>query len=102
MKKIFFILVLTMCVVTGFAVLPPFYHSSNEIRRILEDPKTHEKLGSGQLIVEIRKVDSGWIIKTPKYEMLVDVIYLPSERIGASNFELEFHDPIELNYTDRN
>jgi hypothetical protein len=97
MKKIFFILAFILGTINIFAALPPFYHSSKEIKSILEDSRTHEKLGSGRPIIEIRKVEGGWIIKTPKYEMLIEVIYLPSDLVGASNFKLNFHDPIEIN-----
>ena len=97
MKKVFLMIACLMCTISGFAILPPFYQSSIEIKRILNDPHTGEKLGSGQLILDIRRVENGWEIITPKYQMNVDVIYIPTHRVGPAEFELEFHDPVENN-----
>jgi hypothetical protein len=96
MKKMFFILACLMCTAFGFAALPPFYQSSIEIERILNDPRTNEKLGSGQMILDIKRVENGWLIVTPRYQMNVDVNYIPTGRVGPASFELEFHDPIGL------
>ena len=96
MKKFIFGALFLLMTSTSFAVLPPFYHSVKEIQAIIDDDKLHENLGSGQLIQNIIKTTGGWIIITPKYYMRVDVEYLSSDLIGATDFKLHFHDPIEI------
>ena len=96
MKKMIFAAAIALFAISGFAVLPPFYQSSKEIKRILNDQQTHEKLGSGQQILDIKKVEGGWVITTTRFELFVDVIYLPPKQPGPAEFELEFHDPVEI------
>lgn len=90
MRKAVFLLACFMFSISGFAMLPPFYQSSAEIKRILNDNRLTEKLGSGQLILDIKKVDGGWLITAPKYELKVDVNYLPAHMPGPAQFDLKF------------
>jgi len=94
LKKSAFVLIFILCSIKGFSALPPFYQSSKEIKHILKDERLHEKLGSGQMILNIIKSQTGWIIITPKYHLNVDVKYIPSQKVGPVGFDFYFHDPI--------
>ena len=94
MKKIIFLFLFISTM--SFAALPPFYQSSKEIKAILNSPDLHEKLGSGQYILDIIKTRSGWMIITPKYRLPIEVKYIPQERIGPAEFELEFGSVIDI------
>lgn len=97
MKKAVFILASLMLTISAFAVLPPLYHSSAEIKRILEDKRFGEKLASGELVLDIKKVEGGWLVTTQSHEMKVNVIYLPNTMPGPAQFDLDFQDPVEIN-----
>lgn len=93
MKKMLFSLMFLLFSFQAFAVLPPFYHVTNEIKAILDDPMLHEKLGSAQMIQEIKRVDSGYLITTQDYSLQVSVEYVPTELIGTGKFVLHFAEP---------
>ena len=97
MKKLMFVIAFAICSISAFAVLPPFYQSSKEIKRIINDARTHEMLGSAQMILDIKKEDGGWVITTQNYELHIDIIYQLTEHLGPAVFELEYHEPVEIN-----
>ena len=93
MKKfIFFILCLYS---VSFAALPPFFQSKKEIMELLSDQRLTDKLGSGQAIVEIRRVEEGYIIETLRKEIKVEAHYHPSNRMGPVQFTFFFHEPVD-------
>ena len=96
MKKIFLLVLFVGFITSGFCALPPFYQSTKEIKALITDPRFHEKLGSGQYIQSITRKDHGWLIKTPKYLLFVDVKYSYSHRIGPAEFEFIYNDPEEI------
>lgn len=75
------------------AILPPVYESVKEYKALLDDRQLTEKLGSGESILAIKRIDQGFFILTTRYTMSVDVIYDPTERIGPAAFHLVFHEP---------
>jgi len=91
MKKLIFIFLLIFNIKI-FAVLPPFYQSKEEIEAIISDPRLAEKLDSSELILEIKKIDEGYLITTNKSKLKVEIIYLPQKTFGPSLFELKFHE----------
>ena len=62
-----FIIALFFLSSIGFAALPPLYQNTKEIKKILNDNRLYEKLGSDQIIENISKSNTGWIITTSKY-----------------------------------
>lgn len=94
MKKI---VILVLWSFGAFSALPPFFQSTSELNRIINDERVYEKLGSGQLIEEVRRTDSGWIILTQSYSLKIDVVNIPSKLVGAHEFELVVNDPKERN-----
>lgn len=95
MKKLFIILALSTLMIPSIeALLPPFYESLAEYKSLLNNKELEENLGSGQWIQEISRNDKGFMIKTPKYTMQVDVVYKNTGKIGPAEFELKFH-PVE-------
>ncbi len=84
----------------NYQVLPPECQKAREIEAIKNDPRLVEKIGN-QVILEIRKVEGGYLVVTDLCEMQVDVNYLPPSRpdiIGEpTRFELDFNDPIYFN-----
>jgi len=91
MKKNILLLLFLFISIKIHAVLPPLYHSLNEIQGIISDERLAKELGSAQGIIEIKKVEKGYLITSYKYQLKVDVIYIPQEIIGSSKFELKFH-----------
>jgi hypothetical protein len=96
MKKIILILIAVFAVSTSFAMLPPFYHTLNEIQTILADERLSEALGSAEGITKIEKVDGGYLITSYRYQLKVDVNYLPQQLIGRGKFELKFNEKVPL------
>lgn len=95
MKKILFASLFLLFSAKAFAILPPLYHGIHEIKSILNDRILHEKLGSGQMIQEIKRVDSGYDIITADYLLHVDVEYIHTGKIGPGEFNLHFSEPVK-------
>jgi len=94
MNKLIFVLSFLSSI--GFAVLPPLYQNTKEIKKILNDDRLYEKLGSDQIIENISKSNTGWIITTSKYKLKIDVEYLPKSKIlGPIDFKLNFQEVTE-------
>ncbi len=79
--------------VSAFAILPPFYESRNEIVEIINHPMLEKILGSGEPILEIKKVDRGYQIRSLKTELFVEVEYLRTQMIGPQQYTLHFSLP---------
>ena len=74
-----------------YAALPPFFQSTEELTAILKDPKLHKELGSSETILEIKKDENFYNIYTKKYLVKVEVVYMPTNKIGKQKFRLEFN-----------
>ena len=81
---------------TAFALLPPFAQSCQEIETILKAPETANLLGEADPIEQIVSTENGYLIVTKKQELLVDVQYIKSGKIGPQQFKLKFHTPVEI------
>lgn len=79
---------------SSYALLPPLYTSLEEYRQLINSKELSAKLGSGQAIQSIERVENGFVIQTPRYTLHVDVIHEPQEHPGPARFHLEFHAPI--------
>ncbi len=79
-----------------FSALPPLAQSSREIEAILDSPKTYQLLGGAEPIEQIVRTINGYLLITDRKELLVDIHYLPSNKIGPIEFELYFHLPTDV------
>lgn len=75
--------------------LPPQHQEAREREAIKNDPRLTQLLGN-EPILEIHKVEGGYVVATELHELRVDVHRLPPERhiCGPANFELFFHQPV--------
>ncbi len=80
---------------TAFALLPPFAQSCQEIETILKAPETANLLGEADPIDQIVHNETGYLIVTRKQELLVEVQYTKSGKIGPQPFKLKFHTPVQ-------
>lgn len=95
MKKIASILLASLAFSASVsAILPPLYHTSNEIKAILVNPEFGQKLHSGEMIESIQRNEDGYLVTTNQHTMQVHVKYLPSERPGPAQFDLQFDEPV--------
>ena len=69
MKKLFLIFLVS----TGFAALPPLAQSTKEIQALLADANFYKSLGSAEIIKEIVRNETGYLVVTQHYTMQVDV-----------------------------
>lgn len=79
-----------------YSLLPPLYQGIAELKAILDDKKLGQELGSGEVILDIRKTDHGYLIVTNQNELMVQVIYQPNRFPGPAHFELEFKNPTSV------
>ncbi|MBS0654902.1 MAG: hypothetical protein JSR46_03920 [Verrucomicrobia bacterium] len=75
---------------SAHALLPPLWEGTAEIKAIFEDVQFAALLGSGELIEEIKRTETGWKIVTNKSELQVTVTYLPMDHPGPARFGLQF------------
>ena len=95
MKKLILILLAS----TTYAALPPLAQSTRELQTLLSDSQFYANLGSAELIKNIIRTETGYLILTQHYAMNVDVKYGGKgdpKLIGPIHFEFEFQQPIDL------
>ncbi|NGX55959.1 MAG: hypothetical protein K1060chlam5_00193 [Candidatus Anoxychlamydiales bacterium] len=80
---------------TMFGVLSPFYQSSKEIETIINDPKLSDEIGQ-EAILEIKKVEDGYLIFTSKYFIKANIEYIPTNLMGPVHFEVHFDEKIDI------
>lgn len=91
MKKLFFIFLSS----SAFAALPPLAQSTRELQTLLSDPRVYQSLGSAEIIQNITRTETGYLIVTQHYALPVDIKYGEGDRkiIGPQEFEFEFQEP---------
>lgn len=91
MKKILVILFGSIALNTTLpALLPPLYQSTAEIKAILSDEKLSEVLQSGDLIMDIKRTESGYLIITNHREVEAQIVYKKSHSIGPAKFDVVY------------
>lgn len=99
MKKIAFIFTAAMALSASLPAveqLPPLFQDLKELRAILTNDNLGKLLPAGDTIMEIRRVENGYIIKTNKHQVLAKVSY-QSGGIGPIPFVIEFENPQPIN-----
>lgn len=94
MKRLLLILFAT----TAFGALPPLAQGVREMQALLSDHRFYQALGSSEILKDVIRTDSGYLVLTQNYAMKVDVKY---ERrtdgvVGPVQFNLEFNPPVNL------
>jgi hypothetical protein len=75
---------------SGYMALSPAAQEAREKRAILEDPRLKSLIGDFP-VLEIRKIDGGYLVLTESMEFAVGVNYIRGEHCcGPANFELIF------------
>ena len=73
------------------AALPPVWQGIAEVKAIVSDPTLDKYLDSADILEGIYHTEEGWIIKTNRDELLVEVVPTPQSMPGPMHFELKFH-----------
>ncbi len=95
MKKYLFLIIFFIAA-KGFCALPPLYQSLKELDAVLSDDRLIEELSSGEPILEIKRDDDSYFIYTNKHILKVQVVYIPTQYMGPSKFELKFFEKEEI------
>lgn len=99
MKRIIFTILFLFALSTSYAALPPLYHTLNEIKGIINDERLTEMLGSAEGITKIERNENGYLVTSYRYQIQVDVNYLPQPYPGSGKFELKFHEKVPIEST---
>ncbi len=91
MKK-FALAALLLCSSPCFALLSPLNQSMEEIQSIVQNTELQKHLPQGEQILEIQRSGNGYILKTNRLEMFVEIQYLPIERPGRQQYKLIFNN----------
>lgn len=94
MKKVLFF-VLMICFAQIEAVLPPLYQTISEYKALLADPQLAQNLDSAEVIQSISLRSEGFLIKTSKRILEVEIVYEPQKMPGPSKFHFVFKKPAE-------
>jgi hypothetical protein len=93
MKKFIMIFISSLALnLSVEAALPPVYQSAKEFRALLDSPTLTEIIDSGEPIKIIIRDKNGFIVKTNKHLLKVDVVYDPMGQPGPVKFHLAFHE----------
>lgn len=99
MKKLLICAILMLSAQVGFAA--PLDRSIREIRDIVSSPELRRILPASESILDMRRVDRGYMLLTNHYQLFVEVMYGPyrgaegGSEGGATN--LRFEEPKEIN-----
>ncbi len=77
------------------AALPPFAESKREIEAILSSQEINHYLPSSDIIHQIIKTPSGYMIITNNRILPVSIRYMPRQNYGPARFAIRFHKVIE-------
>lgn len=72
------------------AALPPLYQTAAEIVALLQDHELGKVLSDGEPIVEIHKIDTGYLVVTTKHQVQATIVYEPAVRPGPAQFNVKF------------
>jgi hypothetical protein len=72
------------------ALLPPLYQSTAEIKAILSDEKLSDVLQSGDLILDIKRTDNGYLIVTNQREVEAQIVYKKNHAVGPAKFDIVY------------
>jgi hypothetical protein len=87
MKKIaFLVAALSFLGTHAYAILPPLWQSRDEIKSLLDFPDLGKYLESGELIMEIKKSEFGYLIITNKHTLEARIRYQPQDMPGPARF----------------
>jgi hypothetical protein len=96
MKKLILSAAILLSAVTGFAA--PLDRSIREIRDIISSPELRRYIPPRETILDIRRIDRGYILTTNHYQIVVDVIYpLQGKQAGeeSGTATLRFNKPTQ-------
>jgi hypothetical protein len=96
MKKSIITVLAILLTHPGFALLSPLNQSLEEIQTILQNAELQKHFPQEQGLINIQHTANGYLLKTAKLQMLVDIQYIPIERPGRQQFKLVFHPPTSL------
>ena len=80
---------------SGFAVLSPLAQSIREMQQLVQSREI-QKIPNSEVIEEIVRTDTGFVILTENYQIVVDRTYRDRSFLGPKQVELYFHTPEEL------
>ncbi|MEI6531795.1 MAG: hypothetical protein WCN87_03135 [Chlamydiota bacterium] len=91
MKRVFLLLTL-ICSLPLMAVLPPLAQSLREIKALAQDPELYSLLGSAEMIENITKTSTGYLITGSSKQVAATISYLPATkgRVGPASFEFTY------------
>lgn len=89
MKKMLFALIL-LTTTSGFALVSPLNQSIREIEKILSSRELAQYFHQNDTIVEIRHEGDNYIVRTEDSQITIEVIYIPTQRVGPKDFKLIF------------
>lgn len=94
-KKVFLTGTLLLAATTFYAqaALPPLWESVREYKALLNSSKElGEHLKPGDMINDIKRDESGFVITATHTTIKVDVVYEPIDNAGPAKFHLVFHE----------
>ena len=104
MKKLILCAACALFAQTAFA-LAPLDRSIHEIRDIVTSPELRRFLPRTESILDIRRVDRGYLLLTNRYQLFVEVVYGPYGASaeggeegdgGGGASSLKFNEPQEI------
>jgi len=72
------------------ALLPPLWQGIAEIQAIIEDKRLGEHLHAGESLLEIKKVEGGYLLITNQQLLFAEIIVEPSTIAGPKKFTVVF------------
>lgn len=95
MKRLLLALCMVFVVGELSAALPPFAQSKREIEAILTSQELYQYIPSSDVLQQIVKTPTGYLIITTTRIVPVSVRYLSNRNLGPARFSVKFYKPIE-------
>jgi hypothetical protein len=96
MKKLLFSFIFLTLASPTFALLSPLAQSVREIDTIVSSKELSQFFAQNDTITEIKHEGDCYLLKTEDKQIVVEVVYVETQRVGPKEFKLVFHPVNQL------
>lgn len=91
-KSIFTLLLVCLCTSPAFALLAPLNQSIREFDAVITSKDLPDYLDPNDKIIDIKREDDTFTITTEQKQVIIDLVYSPTTRVGPKEFTLKFRE----------
>lgn len=91
-KSIVTLLLICLCSTPAFALLAPLHQSIREFDAVVTSKELPNYLDPNDKLVDIKREGDTFTVVTENKEVIIDLTYTPTTRVGPKEFTLKFRE----------